>query len=68
MCNQPKDEENTQQEIPSKTIYHGKTKIVIHSKLMAMTEEERAKWFEEELEKGNPVLLEIMEAAWRCLE
>jgi hypothetical protein len=55
-------------QIPPKTIYHGKTKIVIHSPLVVMTKEEKQKWFEEELEKGNPTLLEIMEAAWRCLE
>lgn len=68
MRNPQKDKENTQKEIPSKTIYHGKTKIVIHSKLMAMTEEEQEKWFEEEWEKGNPILHQIVEATWKCLE
>jgi hypothetical protein len=60
--------ERSMEQVPSKTIYHGKTKIIIHSPLVAMTRDEKQKWFEDELKKGNPVLLEIMEAAWRCLE
>jgi len=56
------------QEIPSKTIYHGKTKIIIHSHLMGMTDEEQKQWFEEQWEKGNPIIHEIVDAAWRCLE
>jgi hypothetical protein len=60
--------ESVNQEIPSKTIYHGKTKIVIHSPLMGMTEDEQEKWFEDEWKKGNPILKQIVEAAWKCLE
>jgi hypothetical protein len=37
----------------------GNTTGIIHSELCRLTLEERRQWFEEELEKGNPVLLEL---------
>lgn len=38
----------------------GNTKVIVHSKLVNMTSEERKKWFEKEWEKGNPVLKNIV--------
>lgn len=55
-------------EQPMKTIYHGETRIVIHSPLMAMTEAEQQKWFEDEWQKGNIIIRQVVEAAWRCME
>ena len=40
----------------------GNTKIIIHSPLMDMTEDERKEWFDTELAKGNPTLLRVVEA------
>ncbi|MED3550147.1 hypothetical protein [Cytobacillus praedii] len=54
-------------EIPSKEFIFGNTKVIVRSPLVAMTKEERKKFFKEEWEKGNPVLKEIAEAAHDCL-
>jgi hypothetical protein len=37
----------------------GNTTGIIHSELCRLTSEERRRWFEEKLKKGNPVLLEL---------
>lgn len=44
------------------------TKIVIHSDLVLMTEEEKKQWFEDEKAKGNPVLKEITRAMIDCYQ
>lgn len=44
----------------------GNTTIIIHSPLMDMTADEREAWFESEMEKGNPVLLNIAKAINDC--
>jgi mRNA-degrading endonuclease RelE of RelBE toxin-antitoxin system len=40
----------------------GNTTGIIHSELCRLTKKERRQWFEEELERGNPVLLDIQRA------
>ncbi|WP_404470637.1 hypothetical protein [Sutcliffiella horikoshii] len=52
--------------IPSEEFMIGETTIVVHSHLVTMTAEERKLWFKTELEKGNKILLEIVEAANAC--
>ncbi|MGM7684665.1 hypothetical protein ACSVDA_21390 [Cytobacillus sp. Hm23] len=52
--------------IPKKEWMDGNTKITVFSPLVEMTAEERTKWFEEEWEKRNPVLLGIAEAVNNC--
>jgi hypothetical protein len=37
----------------------GNSTVIIHSELGRLTENERSQWFKEELERGNPVLLEL---------
>ncbi|MES9738346.1 hypothetical protein ABWK46_13590 [Peribacillus frigoritolerans] len=44
----------------------GNTKIIIHSPLMDMTEDEREAWFDSEMKKGNPVLKQIAKAVNDC--
>ncbi|PJN91398.1 hypothetical protein CVN76_01585 [Bacillus sp. mrc49] len=44
----------------------GNTKIIIHSPLMDMTEDEREAWFKSEMKKGNPVLKQIAKAVNDC--
>ncbi|WP_407270004.1 hypothetical protein [Radiobacillus sp. PE A8.2] len=53
-------------EIPKKEHKIGNTTVIIHSPLVAMTEEERVRWFNDEWEKGNPVLKEIAVAVSNC--
>jgi hypothetical protein len=40
----------------------GNTTGIIHSELCRLTSDERRQWFKEELERGNPVLLDIQRA------
>ncbi|MFS0784749.1 hypothetical protein [Bacillus sp. 1P06AnD] len=47
-------------DVPSKTHYIGNTVITIHSPLVNMNEIEREKWFEQELNNGNPVIHNIV--------
>ncbi|MFK9120725.1 hypothetical protein ACJEBK_28405 [Peribacillus frigoritolerans] len=42
------------------------TKIIIHSPLMDMTEDERKAWFDSEMKRGNPVLKQIAKAVNDC--
>jgi hypothetical protein len=44
----------------------GNTTGIIHSELMRLSSDERRQWFEEEIEKGNPVLLDIQRAIRDC--
>ncbi|MBY0144274.1 hypothetical protein [Neobacillus niacini] len=37
----------------------GNTTLFIHSELCRLTQDERRQYFQEELERGNPVLLEL---------
>lgn len=46
----------------------GNTKIVIHSEIVLMTEEEKKQWFETEEAKENPVLKQISEAMMNCYQ
>jgi hypothetical protein len=46
----------------------GNTKIVIKSKLVSMTSEERSEWYREEVEKGNPILKRIAKAVNACYD
>jgi hypothetical protein len=50
---------NSMTEITPRTFYYGNSKVVIHSKLVWMTSEERVEWFRREWEVGNPVLHQI---------
>ena len=53
---------------PTKTFHFGNAKVIVNSPLALMSKEERKQFFIEEWEKGNPVLKEIAEAAYDCLE
>ncbi|WP_180229995.1 hypothetical protein [Bacillus sp. AFS073361] len=44
----------------------GNTRVIVHSPLWALSDEEQDKWVKEETEKGNPVLAEIREAINDC--
>jgi hypothetical protein len=44
----------------------GNTRVIVHSDLWNLTEEEMDEWVKEETEKGNPVLAEIREAIKDC--
>ncbi|MBD8138493.1 hypothetical protein IFR10_23745 [Bacillus sp. CFBP 13597] len=44
----------------------GNGTIIIHSKLMDMTKEERREWYRAEQKAGNPVLKEIAKAVNYC--
>lgn len=57
---------NDDMEIPSKEHIIGNTRIIIHSPLVAMTEDERLEWFEREMENGNPILERIGRAVNAC--
>lgn len=51
-----------------KEIISGNTKIVIHSDLANLSEEEKKQWFETEKAKGNPILKQITEAMVNCYQ
>jgi hypothetical protein len=51
-----------------KEITVGNTKIIIHSELANMTDEEKEQWFESEKAKGNPILKQISEAMMNCYQ
>jgi hypothetical protein len=51
-----------------KEINIGKTKIIIHSKLASMDPEQQKTYFEEEWENNNPVLINIVDAAYKCVQ
>jgi hypothetical protein len=53
--------------VPSRTYIYGKTKVKIVSPFVDMTKEQQGEWFENEWEKGNPILHEIVDAALDCL-
>jgi hypothetical protein len=53
---------NLRQEKFKMVMKMGNTTGIIDSELCRLTKEERRKWFEEELERGNPVLLDIQQA------
>lgn len=44
----------------------GNSTIIIHSKLVVMTSEQKKKWFDTEKAKGNPILKEIERAVNDC--
>jgi hypothetical protein len=44
----------------------GNTTVVIHSKLVLMSADERKEWYRKEWEKGNPVLKQIAQAVIDC--
>lgn len=44
----------------------GNTRVIVNSKLWAMSDEEQEKWVKEETEKGNTVLKEIRKAIKDC--
>lgn len=52
---------------PSKEYIYGNSRVILFSPLVNMTKEEQKEWFEEEWEKRNPVLLQIVDAAHDCL-
>jgi hypothetical protein len=58
--------EAPKKETPKKVHKIGNTTLIVHSPLVAMTEEERAEWFKNEWEKGNSVLKEIAAAVEDC--
>lgn len=47
---------------------HGNTTIKIHSRVAEMTQEKQREFYEDEKEKGNPVLKQIDQAILRCYE
>lgn len=42
-----------------KEIMSGNTRLVFYTSFLDLSDEEQAQWFEEELEKGNPVAKNI---------
>ncbi|WP_270583837.1 hypothetical protein [Bacillus smithii] len=44
----------------------GNTTVVIHSRLVLMSADERKEWYRKEWEKGNPVLKQIAHAVIDC--
>jgi hypothetical protein len=54
------------EETPKKAFQYGNTTVIIHSPLVLMTSEERKKWFKDEWEKGNPILMQIADAVEAC--
>ena len=46
----------------------GNTRIVIKSRLVSMTSEERSEWYRQETEKGNPLLKRIAKAVNACYD
>ncbi|MBV7507402.1 hypothetical protein KW850_19365 [Bacillus sp. sid0103] len=44
----------------------GNSTVIIHSELCRLSSDEKRQWFEEEIEKGNPVLLDIQRAIGDC--
>ncbi|PLT33633.1 hypothetical protein CUU64_10910 [Bacillus sp. V5-8f] len=44
----------------------GNTTVVIHSPLVHMNTDEKKKWFQDEVEKGNKVLKQIVAAVGEC--
>lgn len=53
---------------PTKTFTFGNAKVIVNTPLAFMSKEERKQFFIDEWKKGNPVLKEIAEAAYDCLE
>jgi hypothetical protein len=45
---------------------NGNARVIVHSPLWVLSDEEQKKWIKEETEKGNPVLAEIREAIKDC--
>lgn len=46
----------------------GKVKGSVSSPLLLLTSEERAQWYRDETEKGNPILLELAAAINACYD
>lgn len=49
----------TKQEVKPRNYQFGNTIVVIHSRLAWMSQEEQRIWYQEQWEKGNPVLRQI---------
>ncbi|MCG5026769.1 hypothetical protein MAH48_14225 [Anoxybacillus flavithermus] len=49
-----------------KEFKYGNTTVIVHSPLVLMSPEERKQWFEQEWQKGNPILRQIAEAVLDC--
>lgn len=49
-----------------KEFKYGNTTVIVHSPLVLMSKEERKQWFEQEWQKGNPILRQIAEAVLDC--
>ncbi|MED4687415.1 hypothetical protein [Peribacillus frigoritolerans] len=43
----------------AKTYKFGNSTVIVHSDALKLSEREREKYFKDEMEKGNPVLLQI---------
>lgn len=66
--NVPKGDDQQMEPMPSKEYKFGNTTVIIHSKLVNMTSEERREWFEREWENGNPWLKNIVAAVQDCVQ
>ncbi|MGG3800637.1 hypothetical protein [Metabacillus fastidiosus] len=51
---------------PKKQFQFGNTTVIIHSPLIVMSEPERKQWFQDEWEKGNPILRDIADRVHDC--
>lgn len=60
------DERMESKPIEPKEFIFGNTTVVIHSPLVHMTKEEQRQFFNNEWEKGNPTLINIVKATVNC--
>jgi hypothetical protein len=49
-----------------KEFIFGNSKVIVHSKLVHMDKKEQREWFAKELNNHNPVLKNIVHAAYAC--
>ena len=66
--NVPKGDDHPMEPMPSKEYKLGNTTVIIHSRLVNMTSDERREWFKSEWEKGNPWLKGIVSAVQDCVQ
>lgn len=43
----------------AKTYKFGNSTVIVHSRLLELPKEEREKWVDDEMRRGNPVLIQI---------
>jgi len=54
--------------VEKKEFKFGNSIVIVHSSLVNMTSKERQNWYQQEWEKGNPILKQIVESVQECAQ